>query len=209
MSKVVGFQDQDFALFTIADLDQRMAAIRTLIQPKFTEISEQVETFLTSKLERPFYTHIARHARRTKNPPNETWVSWSASKRGYKSHPHFQFGICESHLFIWFALIYEYPDKQAFAQKLLNQTQFIEKLPNHYYLSGDHTQSKIEQLTTINQDTIHSILKRLETIKKAEFLCGTIIPRKTAAKLGLTDLLTHIIDTYDHLEPLYLLTVQS
>src|SRR5699024_11327687 len=55
------------------------------------------------------HLHIAKHARRTVNPPNDTWMAIAGNKRGYKKHPHFQVGLWDDHLFIWLAYIYELP----------------------------------------------------------------------------------------------------
>ena len=65
------------------------------------------------------YPHIAKHARRTINPPNDTWISFSSNPRGYKMQPHFQIGLWETHLFIWYAVIYEAKDKAPKGQRLL------------------------------------------------------------------------------------------
>ena len=37
--------------------------------------------------------HVAKHARRSVNPPIDTWVAFAPNKRGYKMLPHFQIGL--------------------------------------------------------------------------------------------------------------------
>lgn len=67
------FQNTDFALFNIEDLDERMEAIRENIQPIFKHYGdlfmEEVNTFTEFKGS----FHIAQHRRRTTNPPDSTW----------------------------------------------------------------------------------------------------------------------------------------
>ncbi|SEN07690.1 Protein of unknown function [Lihuaxuella thermophila] len=106
------FIENDFEVFNIDGLEPRMYALKRQIRPKFEMIGEQIAPYLSMLVGEPVAVHIAKHARRTVNPPEETWVAWSTSRRGYKSLPHFQFGIRDLHLFIWFALIYEC-DKKA------------------------------------------------------------------------------------------------
>jgi len=39
------------------------------------------------------FAHVARHARRTVNPPDDTWVAFALDKRGYKKHCHFKVAV--------------------------------------------------------------------------------------------------------------------
>ena len=64
---------------------------------------------------------------RTVNPPNDTWVAFAANKRGYKMMPHFQIGLWETHLFVWFAVIYEAPNKAEFGKRLEEKAEVINK----------------------------------------------------------------------------------
>lgn len=207
MKQLQGFTEPNFTLFTIPDLEHRMAAIRTQIQPQFAAMGEQVEIFLSNTVGTPFHTHIAKHARRTKNPPEETWVAWSAQKRGYKAHPHFQLGICESHIFIWFALIYEYEKKQEFAKKVSEHPEIWAQMPSSFYLSSDHTDSELNNLLPINEQSCSSVLQRLESVKKAEFLCGTFLGREEAMSYDGPKLVQHVKNVYQELLPLYKLSI--
>jgi len=77
----------EFNVFSIEGLEHRMNALQTKIQPKFEEIGEHLSTYLSSRGTGEFYPHIAKHARRTVNPPNDSWVAFAPAKRGYKSLP--------------------------------------------------------------------------------------------------------------------------
>jgi uncharacterized protein YktB (UPF0637 family) len=197
------FQAADFTLFSIPDLAHRMEAIRQQIQPKFAKLAEQVAPYLTHELDRPMYTHIAQHARRTKNPPEETWVAWSDQKRGYKAHPHFQVGICATHLFVWFALISEYPHKPSFATTLIEHPGNWPTLPVHFCLSGDHTDSDPDHCLPYNKESRTTLLQRLQTLKKAEFLCGTLYPRQEVIGQSLEQIGQRAQSDLQHLLPFY------
>ncbi len=153
------------------------------------------------------YPHVAKHARRTVNPPNDTWVAWANNKRGYKQHPHFQVGLWQSHLFIWFAMIYESPIKGDFAKTALEETESILKqIPDHYVWSDDHM--KPEVIREMDEEKLVDLLQRLHKVKKAEFLCGVQIPREEAI-LGDGQALTEkILETFSTLAPLYKLALR-
>ncbi|TCW37591.1 uncharacterized protein YktB (UPF0637 family) [Laceyella sacchari] len=206
---IPGFIEQDFQVFDIDGLEPRMNAIKQHIQPKFDIIGQHLSSFLTMQLGEPVSTHIAKHARRTVNPPDETWVAWSTSKRGYKGLPHFQLGIRDDHLFIWFALIYECDRKQPFARRLREEfDRYWALIPNTYYFSQDHTRPDVTRKADLTDEQAHKMLERLEKVKKAEFLCGRIIPREEACRLSGDDLIKQIESTYETLNPLYRLAME-
>ncbi|MCH5584008.1 DUF1054 domain-containing protein [Shimazuella sp. AN120528] len=203
------FTEQDFHVFAIDGLETRMEALQREIQPKFSTIGEHVSAHLTNKLGDTVYTHIARHARRTVNPPEETWVAWATNKRGYKAHPHFQLGLRDTFVFAWFALIYECEQKQQFANNFLKNVQkYSNQIPKDFYISLDHTIPDVTLVKTLDKENWESIMKRLATVKKAEFLCGMLIPRKEAVSLNGNVLQKKIEKTFDQLLPLYHLSFE-
>ncbi len=140
--KLHHFNKEDFQTFLIDGLDERMEAIQNRIQPKFQAIGEELVSYLSEKTGQELYLHIAKHARRTVNPPKDTWLAIADNKRGYKKHPHFQVGLFDDHLFIWLALIYELPNKQKIAQNYLDSFTEIKSLPKSFVVSLDHTKKR-------------------------------------------------------------------
>ncbi|MFC4387271.1 YktB family protein [Gracilibacillus marinus] len=165
-----GFKSDDFETFYLDGLDERMQAIQTRIQPKFQAISEEILPFLEKELDKDMYLHIAKHARRTVNPPNDTWSAYCDNKRGYKKHPHFQIGLWHDHVFVWLAYIYELPHKKEIASKFKHDIEDIKKvIPADYYISQDHMKNE----ATIFKDVdFERVLDRFETVKKSELLIG-------------------------------------
>ncbi|MBA4494290.1 YktB family protein [Paenactinomyces guangxiensis] len=198
------FTEEDFTVFNIDGLEPRMDMIKRRLRPKFEIVGEQIAPFLTMQVQEPVTVHIAKHARRTVNPPEETWIAWSTSKRSYKSLPHFQFGIRDLHLFVWFALIYECEHKAQFARNLRAQLDEIWPLiPDTYYISQDHTKPDVTMKKEMEPDHVAKMLDRLEKVKKAEFLCGILIPREEAVALSGEDVIKRIEETFQQLDPLY------
>lgn len=207
--KPVGFTREDFDVFAIPGLEPRMEALKERVRPKLEAIGEAVVPFLSSRLGEPVYAHVAKHARRTVHPPDDTWVAWATNKRGYKAHPHFQVGLWQTHLFIVFALIYESPDKGAFARNLKEQLQEIwPSIPDHFILSDDHTKPGAVRKGALTPDQMKQRLDRLENVKKAEFLCGIHLDRNDPVVGNPDRLLNTIEETFNKLLPLYRLAAE-
>ncbi|HGZ4547455.1 DUF1054 family protein, partial [Staphylococcus aureus] len=105
------FKPKDFKAFNVEGLDARMEALNEYIRPQLRELGEYFSDFFTSQTGETFYPHVAKHARRSVNPPKDTWVAFATNKRGYKMLPHFQIGMFEDQLFVMFGIMHEAKDK--------------------------------------------------------------------------------------------------
>ncbi|MGN8645155.1 DUF1054 domain-containing protein [Gracilibacillus sp. HCP3S3_G5_1] len=196
-----GFQQNDFDTFKIDGLDERMEAIQERIQPKFKRIYEEIAEDLEAFAGREMHLHIAKHARRTVNPPKDTWSAYCHNKRGYKKHPHFQVGLWDDNLFIWLAYIYELPHKSEIAEKFLHDIDDIKNsVPKDYHISLDHM--KNEAVTLSEADLLNS-LERFKNVKKGEFLIGRRIDANDPLVQDGDKLIQTIRETIETLAPLY------
>ncbi len=105
------FKPKDFKAFNVEGLDARMEALNEYIRPQLHELGEYFSDFFTSQTGETFYPHVAKHARRSVNPPKDTWVAFVRSKRDYKMLRNFQFGMFEDQLFIMFGIMQKAKDK--------------------------------------------------------------------------------------------------
>jgi uncharacterized protein YktB (UPF0637 family) len=181
-----------------------MEALKAQIRPKLEAIGEATVPVLEQTIGDSFYVHVAKHARRTVNPPDETWVAWSTNKRGYKAYPHFQVGIRQSHAFIMFAMIEECKSKSAFARSLLEQLDEVwPTVPDGFVISEDHTRPETTTKSELGRDGIRRVLERLEQVKKAEFLCGVLLDRRDPVVQDGQAFLRSVQSTFQQLMPLY------
>ncbi|MGL6030863.1 MAG: YktB family protein [Kurthia gibsonii] len=192
--------NQDFDVFTIDGLEPRMDALKEQIRPKFEELGAIFSNYFTTQLGEEFFPHVAKHARRKTNPPNDSWVAFAPYKRGYKAMPHFQIGLFESHLFINLAVIYEAPNKVAIANHLLEHEDLITALPASFYISGDHMSPKTDEISV---ESAEKILTRFRDVKKGEVLIGVKVLRDDAIQLSEKELLALIEQTFETLLPIY------
>ncbi len=199
----IKWTNKDFNVFTIDGLEQRMDALTTLVRPKFNQLGEDFSAYFSSQLGEEFFPHVAKHARRTVNPPKDSWVAFAPYKRGYKSLPHFQIGLWHTHLFIVLAIIYEAPQKNVMAERLLAHKSLLEQLPTDFIVSGDHMSPEAISLEEAKEDKLEALLIRLRDVKKGEFLVGRHIPKEQATKLTASELQQLTEETFNRLLPLY------
>lgn len=194
---------EDFDLFKIDGLENRMDALQTLVQPKFGLLGRHFSDKLSSLGSNEFFPHVAKHLRRTVNPPTDSWVALAPLKRGYKAIPHFQIGLWKTHLFIIIAVIYENPDKKGISERLESNINVLTSLPESYIISGDHMKPDAELITEAGTEGTEKLLIRLQTVKKAEFLVGRHLSREEAIKMSNEEFIAFAEETIDELLPVY------
>ncbi|RFB19210.1 DUF1054 domain-containing protein [Bacillus sp. HNG] len=205
-----GFTNEDFDVFTIDGLENRMNALVSHVRPKLEDLGNYFAPTLSSLTGDEMFAHVAKHARRTINPPKDTWVAFANNKRGYKMLPHFQIGLWNTHLFVWFAVIYEAPIKSEFGKILMEHSKQIrESVPNHYLWSVDHTKPDTSIHHELNDQELESMFTRLQSVKKAEILCGINISRDKVVNMNGEELIQTIDETFRKLLPLYQLAQKS
>ncbi len=199
-----GFTPEDFAVFELPGFEERMDALKLRIRPKLEALGAALAPELSALLGTPVYPHVAKHARRTVNPPQDTWVAFSTNARGYKAHPHFQLGLWGSHVFMLFALIYESPHKPAFARRARRELSIVRQaVPEHFYWSDDHTRPGGRRHGDHSARDLHAFFDRAERVAKAEILCGVDLKRDEVTALGGSELATCAYATFRACLPLY------
>lgn len=200
-----GFTKKDFKTMQIPGLEARMAGIQNDIQPKFKAAGEELTTYLSTQLGEEMFLHIARHQRRSVNPPESTWLAICHDKRGYKKHPHFQVGLFDNYLFVWLAFIYENEQSAKIANRFLKEKKLFADLPDGFAISPDHTE---EKTYPVHSGELMPTLERFRDVKKGEFLVGKIyLPDDTALAPGKA-FLKEAESVLDELIPFYKASLQ-
>ncbi len=203
--QIQGFTATDFDVFTIPGLEPRMEALIAEVRPKLTAIGDHIAPYLSALCGEEMYPHVAKHARRTINPPNDTWVAWANNKRGYKAHPHFQVGMWSTHVFIQFAVIYESDKhKQIFAKYLnKNLNTIMKSVPQQYFWSLDHMKPEVSFHQDLSKNDFKDMIDKLTRIKKSEIMCGLQLDRHDPVVSDGEALMQTIERTFETLLPLY------
>lgn len=82
----LGFTPVDFEVFKVEGFNERMQQIYAHVRPKLLKLGDELAPELGRRLHLEFFPHVAKHARRTVNPPPETWAAFGPSPRGYKRY---------------------------------------------------------------------------------------------------------------------------
>lgn len=164
------FSKEDFNVFDIQGLDERMAGIRERIQPKFRHFAEAGARLIVSEEEADSVpVHVAKHLRRTKHAPENTWCAIGGDARGYKKYPHFQIGIAKEGVSFYLCLIDQPVKEKEMAAALLERIPELGQLPRDFVVSVDHT---VPAVLPIEAVVWQPVLIRLRDVKKAELLIG-------------------------------------
>lgn len=91
--KRLGFSAEDFRVFEIEGFQARMEALKGLVRPKLEKLGAELAPALREVTGEEFCPHVAKHQRRTVNPPAETWAALGPSPRGYKRYGYLALAI--------------------------------------------------------------------------------------------------------------------
>ncbi|MHC9532887.1 DUF1054 family protein [Dellaglioa sp. L3N] len=163
------FIKDDFLVFNDQTLDGRLEKIRTIIDPKFEIVGSELLPFLEEQLGVELYLHIAKHARRSKNPPPDTWMAFSENKRGYKMMPHFEIGFWNDRLFIWLSALADIKDKSLYEKGINESIPAIQKLEETFLWSVDHTN---KETITLARRITQEDSQKWGKVKTKELLIG-------------------------------------
>lgn len=206
--KFKGFEQADFDLFQIEGLEDRMEALKSQLRPKFFTFGEELSEKLSEITGEMTYHHVAKHARRKTNPPNDSWVAFAGEggKRGYKMLPHFQIAVWNTHVLIQWGIIYEATNKQVFAENLLTNLEEVKKnIPNHFQWFKDHMKPTGVEMKDMTDDDFKEFARRLKEAKNGEVMVGLVISRNDALKMKPEQFYDLVIDSWSKLSYLHIL----
>jgi uncharacterized protein YktB (UPF0637 family) len=201
--KFTGFEQADFDLFLIEGLESRMTALIEQLRPKFYDLGEDLAAELSVIVGEEKFPHVAKHARRKTNPPDDSWVAWGG-KRGYKMLPHFQVTVWKSHVLVQWGLIYEAKAKDAFSKNVLNHIHEIRNnIPEDYHFFKNHMKPEGIPLKELSDDDLKEYARRLVEVKKGELMVGKVIPKKEAIAMSPKEFYDIFIETCKNLSYLH------
>ena len=76
-----GFTPSDFRVFDIPGFEPRMEAIKARIRPKLEAVGRELLPDVARVGGAEAFAHVAKHARRTVNAPDDTWVAFALDRR--------------------------------------------------------------------------------------------------------------------------------
>jgi uncharacterized protein YktB (UPF0637 family) len=193
--------ERELAIFRIEGFNERMSEIRAQIQPKLRAIGERLREPVSRICNQTSYPHVAKHMRRTVNPPPETWVAFGPSARGYKQFSHFAFVVSEGGLHTRLIVKSEAPDRFEQAERLRKSARKLvsatKVLPMRAYGQWDY--QGLPALITNNEKFWQEAAERL-ALKTGGLDLGIGFEKEAAKKLTEAD----ITRAFEQLAPIYL-----
>ena len=172
----VGFTAKDFQVFAIPDFPGRMAAIRGQIQPKLFTLAEEIGPKLKPIVGSETFSHVAKHMRRTVNPPDDTWVAFGPEKRGYKKAQHFKVAISRHSLRFLFEIGPEYADKakwvRAWEREIGRLAVKLKKGPGLGWYKNEHDDEPAALLEGLSWQEIARLAGELTRRKDGQLIFG-------------------------------------
>lgn len=182
-----GFEKEDFELFNLDGFQERMETLIEQLRPKFYQLANDLTPVLEEMTGEKVYAHVAKHARRKTNPPNDSWVAFALgekAKRGYKMHPHFQITVWNTNVIVQWGIIYEAKNKSVFGENLSNNIKEVsKKLPKEFTWYKDHMKPEGILHYRMDEKNILDFSNRLINNKNGEIMVGLSIPMEKAIKL--------------------------
>ena len=202
-----GFTAKDFQVFAIPDFPGRMAAIRGQIQPKLFALAEEIGPKLKPIVGSETFPHVAKHMRRTVNPPEDTWVAFGPEKRGYKKAQHFKLAISRHCIRFLFEIGPEYADKAKWvlaweggAGRLAVQ---LKKGSGLGWYKNEHDEEPAALLESLSSREIGGLAGELTRRKDGQLVFGRRLDQAEVLRLNPGAFMRTALHAFGTLAPLY------
>ncbi|MCS4486720.1 YktB family protein [Staphylococcus americanisciuri] len=197
------FNKQAFKVFEVDGLAERMAALDAHIRPQLRALGTYFADYLETLTGDKFYPHVAKHARRTVNPPKDTWVAIATNARGYKMIPHFQIGLFEDHLFVMYGMMHEDSNKAKDVEVFEKHIDTLMTLPPDFQISLDHTKPDKSKISHLAQEEVEKGIARTKNVKKGEFFVARSLTPDAEVLKDDDAFLAYLEETFDYLLKFY------
>jgi uncharacterized protein YktB (UPF0637 family) len=196
----LGFTPSDFAVFKTEDFSARMQEIYGRVRPKLVRLGDELAPELARKLHLEFFPHVARHARRTVNPPAETWAAFGPSPKGYKRYGYLALCISGAGLHARMVVKAEAERRPEMARGLAsNAAQLAKSLRGTPVARYEKWDFKALPAETAADDELFTALAERLGKKTGAMDLGFGWSVRDALRLDRAELL----DAYRELEPMY------
>ena len=202
-----GFTSSDFKIFDLTGFQPRMAAIRAQIRPKLEALGADLLPDLSRITGGETFGHVAKHARRTVNPPDDTWVAFGPDKRGYKKHCHFKVAISRRCVRFLFEAGPEYADKKKWVGAWKKNTgrlaAALRKAKGLTWFKNEHDEEPAAILADLTSEEVARLGDELTRTRDGQFVLGLLVSESDATKWGSEEYRKAAIATFEALAPLY------
>ena len=126
------------------------------------------------------FAHVAKHARRTVNPPDDTWVAFAPDKRGYKKHCHFKVAVSRNAVRFLFEVGPEHDDKKRWAAAWKKNAPKLGPVLNRMkglaYFKNEHDEQPAALLADLSVDELAALGDEALRTRDGQFVVGRVVP---------------------------------
>ena len=180
------FTAKEVQIFDIPGFAERMAAIRAEIRPKVEALGDALAPSLALVARVEIFPHVARHARRTVNPPDDTWVAFGPDRRGYKKAQHFKVAVSRHALRFLFEVGPEFAAKPAFARAWKRQVprlaRTLSAAPGLGWFKNEHDEEPAAELADLDPTGWRALGDELGRTRDGQLVPGRRVDAREAAR---------------------------
>lgn len=200
------FAAADFKVFDLAGLEPRMAEIRRRLRPKLEAMGHRLAPELARTLGREVFSHVAKHARRTVNPPDDTWVALASDPRGYKKHGHYKIAISAHCVRFLFEVGPEHADKKRWAagwKKAVPQIgPVLRRVKGLAWFKNEHDETPAALLADVSLERLLLLGDELLRVRDGQLVLGRVAAAEKAAAWTEAEYRAAALQTFRALAPL-------
>jgi uncharacterized protein YktB (UPF0637 family) len=197
----------DFRIFDVKGFKPRMTEIRARVRPKLGAFGESLASSVGRSVGGEVFAHVAQHARRTVNPPDDTWVAFGPDVRGYKKHSHFKVAVSRHCVRFLFEVGPEHADKKRWASAWKRSAgklgPVLRRVRGLAWFRNEHDETPATPLADLSPDQLGALADELVRTRDGQLVLGRAVPAEEAARWTEAQYRTAALETFRTLAPLY------
>jgi uncharacterized protein YktB (UPF0637 family) len=201
------FGTADFKVFEVKGFQPRMQEIRARIRPKLEVLGHSLAPAIQRTTGEAMFAHVAKHARRTVNPPDDTWVAFAGNQRGYKKHPHFKVAVSGHCVRFLFEVGPEHADKKRWAAAWRKSAPklgpVLRRVRGLAWFKNEHDEEPAAALSDLSQEQLGELADELTRTRDSQLVLGRTVPVAEAARWTEAQYREAALETFRALAPLY------
>jgi uncharacterized protein YktB (UPF0637 family) len=201
------FRSPDFEVFAVKGFQPRMSDIRARIRPKLETLGASLAPVIGKSTGGDVFAHVAKHARRTVNPPDDTWVAFGPEARGYKKHPHFKLAVSRHAIRFLFEIGPEHAEKKRWASAWKKSAPklapVLRRVKDLAWFKNEHDEEPAASLADLTAEEIGALADEITRTRDGQLVIGRAVSADDAARWTEAQYRDAALDTFRALAPLY------
>jgi len=201
------FVAADFRVFDVKGFKPRMDEIRARVRPKLDALGGSLAPSISRSVAGDVFAHVAKHARRTVNPPSDTWVAFGPDARGYKKHCHFKVAVSRGHVRFLFEVGPEHSEKRRWAtawrKNAPKLAPVLRRVKHLAWFKNEHDEEPAAPLADLTPETLAELADELMRTRDGQLIVGRAVPAEEAARWTEAQYRAAALETFRALAPLY------